>query len=71
MQRHAVSCQDALGQCWTEMLEKEPTAGGVVKFHTAHKLTLMAHGHWNSTVAWHYQGWGGWWPRPAPWTGAS
>ena len=53
------------------MLEKEPTAGGVVKFHTAHKLTLMAHGHWNSTVAWHYQGWGGWWPRPAPWTGAS
>ena len=28
---------------WTEMLEKEPTPGGLVKFHTAHKLTLMAH----------------------------
>jgi len=24
------------------------------KFHTAHKLTLMAHGHWTSPVAWHY-----------------
>ena len=30
---------------WTEMLEKEGTPGGLVKFHTAHKLTLMAHGH--------------------------
>ncbi len=28
---------------WTEMLEREPTSGGLVKFHTAHKLTLMAH----------------------------
>ena len=28
---------------WTEMLDQEPTAGGLVKFHTAHKLTLMAH----------------------------
>jgi uncharacterized protein YbgA (DUF1722 family) len=28
---------------WTEMLNKEPTPGGLVKFHTAHKLTLMAH----------------------------
>jgi hypothetical protein len=28
---------------WTEMLDKEPTPGGLVKFHTAHKLTLMAH----------------------------
>jgi len=28
---------------WTEMLEREPTPGGLVKFHTAHKLTLMAH----------------------------
>jgi uncharacterized protein YbgA (DUF1722 family) len=28
---------------WTEMLEKEPTPGNLVKFHTAHKLTLMAH----------------------------
>jgi uncharacterized protein YbgA (DUF1722 family)/uncharacterized protein YbbK (DUF523 family) len=28
---------------WTEMLENEPTPGGLVKFHTAHKLTLMAH----------------------------
>ena len=25
------------------MLEEEPTPGGLVKFHTAHKLTLMAH----------------------------
>ena len=25
------------------MLENEPTPGGLVKFHTAHKLTLMAH----------------------------
>jgi hypothetical protein len=30
---------------WTEMLEKEPTPGGLVKFHTAHKLTLMAYPH--------------------------
>jgi uncharacterized protein YbgA (DUF1722 family) len=30
-------------QRWTEMLDKEPTPGGLVKFHTAHKLTLMAH----------------------------
>jgi uncharacterized protein YbgA (DUF1722 family) len=28
---------------WTKMLEEEPTPGGLVKFHTAHKLTLMAH----------------------------
>jgi uncharacterized protein YbgA (DUF1722 family) len=28
---------------WTEMLDKEGTPGGLVKFHTAHKLTLMAH----------------------------
>ena len=28
---------------WTEMLHKEPTPGGLVKFHTAHKLTLVAH----------------------------
>ncbi len=28
---------------WTEMLDKQPTPGGLVKFHTAHKLTLMAH----------------------------
>jgi uncharacterized protein YbgA (DUF1722 family) len=28
---------------WTEMLDKEPTPGGLVKFHTAHKLSLMAH----------------------------
>jgi uncharacterized protein YbgA (DUF1722 family) len=25
------------------MLDKEPTPGGLVRFHTAHKLTLMAH----------------------------
>jgi hypothetical protein len=24
---------------WTRMLEEEPTPGGLVKFHTAHKLT--------------------------------
>ena len=28
---------------WTQMVEQEPTPGGLVKFHTAHKLTLMAH----------------------------
>jgi uncharacterized protein YbgA (DUF1722 family)/uncharacterized protein YbbK (DUF523 family) len=28
---------------WTKLLDEEPTAGGLVKFHTAHKLTLMAH----------------------------
>ena len=28
---------------WTEMLDREGTAGGLVKFHTGHKLTLMAH----------------------------
>jgi uncharacterized protein YbgA (DUF1722 family)/uncharacterized protein YbbK (DUF523 family) len=28
---------------WTRLLEKDPTPGGVVKFHTAHKLTMMAH----------------------------
>jgi len=28
---------------WTEMLDDEPTPGGLVKFHTAHKMTLMAH----------------------------
>jgi hypothetical protein len=26
---------------WTEMLGKEPTPGGLVRFHTAHKLTLL------------------------------
>ena len=30
------------------MLDKEGTPGGLVKFHTAHKLTLMAHGHWKA-----------------------
>ena len=33
---------------WTRVLDKEPTPGGLVKFHTAQKLTLMAHGHWNA-----------------------
>ena len=28
---------------WTEMLKHTPTPGGLVHFHTAHKLTLMAH----------------------------
>jgi len=28
---------------WTEMLKNSPTPGGLVEFHTAHKLTLMAH----------------------------
>jgi uncharacterized protein YbgA (DUF1722 family) len=27
----------------TQMLEKEPTPAGLVRFHTAHRLTLMAH----------------------------
>jgi hypothetical protein len=34
--------------CWTRMLDEEPTPDGLVKFHTAHKLTLMAHGHWKA-----------------------
>jgi uncharacterized protein YbgA (DUF1722 family) len=28
---------------WTRMLDEEPMSSGLVKFHTAHKLTLMAH----------------------------
>jgi len=28
---------------WTHMLDGEPTPGGLAKFHTAHKLKLMAH----------------------------
>ena len=28
---------------WTRLLEEDPTPGGLVRFHTAHKLTLMAH----------------------------
>jgi hypothetical protein len=28
---------------WAEMLKSDPTPGGLVRFHTAHKLTLMAH----------------------------
>jgi uncharacterized protein YbgA (DUF1722 family)/uncharacterized protein YbbK (DUF523 family) len=28
---------------WTQLLEQDPTPGGLVRFHTAHKLTLMAH----------------------------
>ena len=28
---------------WTELHESNPTPGGLVRFHTAHKLTLMAH----------------------------
>ena len=39
---------------WTRLLDEEPTPGGLVKFHTAHKLSLMAHGHWACPVAWHY-----------------
>ncbi len=30
-------------QRWIEMLERDPTPAGLVRFHTAHKLTLMAH----------------------------
>ncbi|RMD62721.1 DUF1722 domain-containing protein, partial [Candidatus Parcubacteria bacterium] len=30
-------------QRWTEMLQNNPTPAGLVRFHTAHKLTLMAH----------------------------
>ena len=28
---------------WTSLLEEKPTPGGLVEFHTAHKLTFMAH----------------------------
>ena len=28
---------------WTNTLDEDPTPGGLVRFHTAHKLTLMAH----------------------------
>jgi uncharacterized protein YbgA (DUF1722 family)/uncharacterized protein YbbK (DUF523 family) len=28
---------------WTHLLEEDPTPGRLVQFHTAHKLTLMAH----------------------------
>ncbi|MHC4422568.1 MAG: YbgA family protein, partial [Planctomycetota bacterium] len=28
---------------WTRLLGEEPTPGALVRFHTAHKLTLMAH----------------------------
>jgi len=28
---------------WSELLKTDPTPGGLVRFHTAHKLTLMAH----------------------------
>jgi uncharacterized protein YbgA (DUF1722 family) len=28
---------------WTCMLDEDPSPGGVVAFHTAHKLTMMAH----------------------------
>ena len=28
---------------WTNLLEQNPTPGGLVQFHTGHKLTLMAH----------------------------
>jgi len=28
---------------WTNLLEENPTPGGLVKYHTAYKLTLMAH----------------------------
>jgi len=28
---------------WTHLLDEDPTPGGLVRFHTAHKLTLMSH----------------------------
>lgn len=28
---------------WMELVKTDPTPGGLVRFHTAHKLTLMAH----------------------------
>jgi len=28
---------------WTELVRTDPTPGGLVRFHTAHKLTLLAH----------------------------
>ena len=50
---------------WTNRLEEEPAPGGLVKFHTAHTLTLMAH-----SPA-HYQEMGGWWRKRARWIGTS
>ncbi len=35
-------CSEGAYYRWTDVLEVEPTPGGLVKFHTAHKLTLMA-----------------------------
>jgi uncharacterized protein YbgA (DUF1722 family) len=28
---------------WTRLLAQDPTPGGLVRFHTAHKMTMMAH----------------------------
>ena len=28
---------------WSELLRSDPTPGGLVRFHTAHKVILMAH----------------------------
>jgi hypothetical protein len=50
---------------WQNLLEQNPTPGGLVQFHTAHKLTLMAHSpsHYREmgrlvsqagTLAWQY-----------------
>jgi len=36
---------------WTEMLDNEGTPGGLVKFHTPHKLTPMAHSPKHCTEA--------------------
>lgn len=32
---------------WTKMLNDDPAPAGLVRFHTAHKMTLMAHGQKN------------------------
>ena len=58
MTQAAQHIQAITGNANTEMLDQEPTPGGLVKFHTAHKLTLMAHSPK------HYTGMGGLFPNP-------
>ena len=63
---------------WTEMLDNEATPGGLVKFHTAHKLTLMDHSPKDDKEPWrlvryHFSGASSspsapLWAQPADWT---
>ncbi len=39
---------------WTEMLDNEPTPGGLVKFHTAHKMTREAGSPRACFAPWHH-----------------